>query len=270
MNSESDFLHQELKLKGVTLQLLWEEYCENVVEQAYSYSQFCSLYRDWQLKLKTSMRQTRRAGEKMFVDYAGHTIPIINSVTGEITPAQIFVAVLGASNYCYAEATLSQTLPDWINSHVRAFEFFGGVPQIVVPDNLKSGVTKACRYEPEINSTYAEMAAHYNVAVIPARPRKPKDKAKVEVGVQVVTRWILARLRKQKFFSLAELNRAIDGLVGGLNHRPFKKLPGCRRSAFEAIDQPALRPLPAEQYVYAEWKKVRVNIDYHVEIDGHY
>jgi transposase len=264
------YLHQELKRKGVTLQLLWEEYSDQYNESAYSYSQFCSLYREWREKLKTSMRQTHRAGEKMFVDYAGQTVPIVNSVTGEVAEAQIFVAVLGASNYSYAEATLSQSLPDWIGSHVRAFEFFGGVPQLVVPDNLKSGVTRACRYEPEINQTYAEMAAHYQTAVIPARPRKPKDKAKVEVGVQIVERWILARLRKQTFFSLAELNRAIIALVGGLNYRPFKKLPGCRRSAFETIDRPALRPLPADRYIYAEWKKVRVNIDYHVEIDGHY
>lgn len=267
---EFDYIHQELKKKSVTLQLLWEEYAETHPVNAYSYSQFCRLYGEYKQKLKTSMRQTHRAGEKMFVDYAGQTVSIVNAVTGEVREAQVFVAVMGASSYCYAEATWTQTMADWIFSHVKAFEFFGGVPQIVVPDNLKSAVTKACRYEPELNRSYADMASHYEVAIIPARPFKPKDKAKVEVSVQVVERWILARLRKETFFSLSELNRAIKALIGGLNTRPFKKLSGSRHSLFEAIDKPALRPLPAKPYEYAEWKKVRVNIDYHIEIEGHY
>ncbi|MDU8471649.1 IS21-like element ISPsy40 family transposase, partial [Pseudomonas syringae pv. actinidiae] len=184
--------------------------------------------------------------------------------------AQIFVAVLGASSYTFAEATWSQKLPDWLGSHVRCFAFFGGTTQILVPDNLRSGVTKAHRYEPDINPSYRDLAEHYGVAVLPARSRKPKDKAKVEVGVQVVERWILAVLRNRQFFSLGELNTAISLLLERLNHKPFKKLPGSRRSAFESIDQPALQGLPEHPYVYAEWKKVRVHIDYHVEVDGHF
>jgi len=263
-------IHQELKKKGVTLQLLWEEYRARDPEHSYRYAQFCVHYRTYRDSLARSLRQTHRAGEKLFVDYAGQTVPIIDGDSGEIHTAQIFVAVLGASNYTYAEATWTQQLPDWIGSHVRAFTFLGGVTALLIPDNLKSGVTRACRYEPELNPTYADLAAHYGVAVIPARPYKPKDKAKVEVGVHIVERWILARLRHQQFFSLNALNQAIGALLQNLNDRPFKKLPGCRRAAFEAIDRPALRPLPATAYVYAEWKKARVSIDYHIEIDRHY
>ncbi len=263
-------MHQELKKKGVTLQLLWEEYRARHPEHSYRYAQFCVHYRTYRDSLARSLRQTHRAGEKLFVDYAGQTVPVVDGRTGEIHPAQIFVAVLGASNYTYAEATWTQQLPDWIGAHGRAFTFIGGVTALLIPDNLKSGVTRACRYEPDINPTYADLAAHYGVAVIPARPYKPKDKAKVEVGVQIVERWILARLRHQQFFSLNELNQAIGELLQHLNARPFKKLPGCRRSAFEALDRPALKPLPATPYEYAEWKKARVNIDYHIEIDRHY
>jgi transposase len=197
-------------------------------------------------------------------------VPVIDRHTGEVEDAEIFVAVLGASNYTYAEATLTQSLPDWIGSHVRAFNYFGSLPAIVVPDNLKSGVHQAHRYEPELNPTYAEMAAHYGTTVLPTRVAKPRDKAKVEAGVLVVERWILARLRNRRFFSLAELNAAIAELLEVLNDRPFKKLPGTRRSLFETLDRPAMRPLPARPYEYAEWKKVRVNIDYHVAIDKHY
>jgi len=184
--------------------------------------------------------------------------------------AQIFVAVLGASNYTYAEATWTQTLPDWIGAHVRAFAFLGGVPRIVVPDNLRAGVTKACRYEPELNPTYAALAQHYGVAVIPARVRKPRDKAKVEAGVLLVERWILARLRHQPFFSLVDLNTAIAACLAHLNSRPFKKLSGCRRTQFHTVDAPALQPLPTDPYVYAEWRTARVNIDSHLEVEGHY
>jgi len=263
-------MHQALKKKGVTLQLLWEEYRAAQGERGYRYAQFCVHYRAYRESLARSLRQTHRAGERLFVDYAGQTVPIIDGGSGEIHPAQIFVAVLGASNYTYAEATWTQQLPDWIGSHVRAFTFIGGVTALLIPDNLRSGVSRACRYEPDLNPTYADMAAHYGVAVIPARPYKPKDKAKVEVGVQILERWILARLRHQSFFSLAALNGAIRELLKDLNDRPFKKLPGCRRSAFESLDKPALKPLPATPYEYAEWKKARVNIDYHVEIAGHY
>ena len=264
-------VHQELKRKGVTLQLLWQEYREgNAGLRTYGYSQFCERYRRWANSLQRSLRQTHHVGEKLFVDYAGQTVPIIDPLTGEINAAQIFVAVLGCSNYTFAEATLSQQLPDWLGSHVRCFEFMGGTTAACVPDNLKSAVDKACRYEPEINRSYAELAVHYGIVVLPARPYKPKDKAKAEVAVQIVERWILAVLRKHQFFSLAALNTAISGLLVHLNTKPFKKLPGSRLSAFQALDQPALRALPARRYEYAEWKQARVNIDYHIEYAGHY
>jgi len=262
-------IHTELKRKGVTRLLLWEEYAA-AHPDGYGYTQFCVLYRDWRSRLKLSMRQTHRAGEKLFVDYCGPTVAVVNVATGEVREAQVFVAVLGASNYTYAEATWTQSLPDWISSHTRAFAFFGGTPQLVIPDNLKSGVTRACRYEPLLNTSYAEMLAHYGTAAMPARPYKPQDKAKVEVGVQVVERWILARLRHHTFFSLFDLNLTIRHLLSRLNERPFKKLSGTRRSQFEAIDRPALSALPLHAYEYAEWKRARVNIDYHVEVAGHY
>ncbi len=262
-------VNQEFRRKGVTLQLLWDEY-KAVNPKGFQYSWFCDSYRHWLGKVDVVMRQTHRAGEKLFIDYAGQTVPVIDLTTGEVVEAQIFVAVLGASNYTYAEATWTQALPDWIGSHVRAFSYFGSLPAIVVPDNLKSGVHLAHRYEPELNPTYAEMGQHYGVAIIPTRSAKPRDKAKVENGVLVVERWILARLRNRQFFSLIELNAAIAELLEALNNRPFKKLPGSRRSMFESLDRPAMQPLPATPYEYAEWKKVRVNIDYHVAIDKHY
>lgn len=262
-------LNKELRRKGVTLFLLWQEY-KAVYPDGYQYSWFCELYREWASKLDVSMRQTHKAGEKMFVDYAGHTLPITNPETGEIREAQVFVATLGASSYTFAETTWTQTLPDWIGSHTRAFSFFGGVTGILVPDNLKSGVSTPCRYEPGLNRTYMDMAAHYGTAIIPARANKPKDKAKVESSVLVAERWILARLRNRAFFSLSEANAAIAELLTQLNDRPFQKLPGSRREMFETLDKPALKQLPASSYTYAEWKKARVNIDYHVEMDGHY
>jgi transposase len=263
-------VHEQLRIKGVTRQLLWEEYCFSAREQAYGYTQFCVLYNRWRKRLRVSMRQIHRPGEKLFVDYCGKTVPIINAATGEVSEVQIFVAVLGASNYTYAEATRSQKLEDWVASHTRAFAFLGGVPQLVVPDNLRSAVTKACRYEPLLNQTYEEMLRHYNTVALPARPYKPKDKAKAEVGVQVVTRWILARLRNQQFFSVFELNLQIRRLLDELNTREFKRLPGTRRSQFEAIDKPALQALPSAPYEYSEWKKARVSIDYHIEIERHF
>jgi transposase len=262
-------VHRELKRKGVTLFLLWQEY-KATTPEGLQYSQFCAAYRQWAATLDLVMRQSHQAGEKLFVDYAGQTMPVVHPLTGEVHAASIFIAVLGASNYTFAEATWSQSLPDWIGSHVRAFETLGGVPQIIVPDNLKAAVSRGHRYEPILNRTYADLAQHYGVAVVPARAARPRDKAKVEVGVQVVERWILARLRHHTFFSLTALNTAITDLRGDLNRRPFKKLPGSRQSVFESLDRPALRPLPAQPYEYAEWKLVRVNIDYHVEVDGHY
>jgi len=262
-------VHRELRGKSVTLTLLWHEY-KSAHPEGYQYSWFCDQYRAWAGKLDVVMRHEHRAGEKLFVDYAGQTAEVVDRRTGEIRQAQIFVAVLGASNYTYAEATWTQQLPDWIGSHVRAFEFLGGSSEILVPDNLRSGVSKAHRYEPDLNPTYADLAKHYGVAVLPARVRKPRDKAKAEAGVLLVERWILAVLRHRTFFSLAELNQEIARLLERLNTRPFKKLPGTRRELFEQLDRPALQPLPVQAYEFAEWKKVRVNIDYHVEVDGHY
>jgi transposase len=269
---EPDFtsIHAELqKHKHLTLQMVWEEH-RATHPQGYRYSRFCELYQRWRRQLEVVLRQEHRAGEKLFVDYAGATIPVQDPSTGDKREAQLFVAVLGASNYTFAEATWTQGLADWIGSHMRALEFLKGVPEIVVPDNLKSGVTKTCRYEPGVNITYEEMAQHYGVAVVPARPRKPRDKAKVEAGVLIVERWILAALRKRTFFSLGAVNEAIAELLTRLNERPFRKREGSRKSLFETVDQPALRPLPAERYQYGEWKTARVNIDYHVEVDRHF
>ena len=262
-------VHEELKGKNVTLSLVWQEYRDQQAD-AYQYSRFCELYGAWRGQVDLCMRQVHRPGEKLFVDYCGTTVPVVNAETGEVREAQIFVAVWGASSYTFAEATWSQGLADWIGSHVRAFEFAGGLTELVIPDNLRSGVTRACRYEPELNPTYQDLAVHYGVAVMPARVRKPRDKAKVEAGVQLVQRWILARLRHRRFFSLPELNQAIRDLLGPLNDRPFRKIPGSRRSLFDSVERPALRPLPGERFTYAEWKKARVHIDYHVEVDGHY
>ena len=260
-------IHQELKRKGVTLQLLWAEYVARHGERAYRYSRFCDIYREWRARQKRSMRQPHRAGEKAFIDYAGPTVPIVDRHTGEVREAQVFVGVLGASSYTYAEATWTQSLPDWIGSHQRMLKYFGGVPELLVPDNLKAAVTRASRYAPQINATYAEMATHYGTAVLPARPYKPKDKAKAEVAVQVVERWILARLRHRTFFSLAELNAAIAELLVELNERPFQGRTESRRDLFEALDRPALKALPQDDYEYAEWRKAKPGIDYHVEVD---
>jgi len=262
-------VHRELRRPGVTLQLLWEEY-RSTYPEGYGYSRYCDLMRAWEGRLSPTMRQLHVAGERMFVDYAGKTLELIEPATGELRVCQLFVAVLGASNYTYAEATFTQSLVDWIGSHVRAFSFFSGVASLTVSDNLKSGVIKACFYEPSVNRTYADMAAHYGTAIVPARPRKPRDKAKVEVGVQVATRWITAKLRNRRFFSLTELNGAIRELLTPLNERVTRHLGASRRSLFEEIERPALKKLPVEPYVYAEWTKCKVGIDYHVEVDKYY
>lgn len=263
-------LHQELKLPGVTLQLLWEEYSAAAGERAYRYSAFCEKYRAWARRLKRSMRQVHPGGERLFVDYAGQTVAVVDAATGEIRRAQVFVAVLGASNYTYACATWQQTASDWVASIIAALEFFGGVPRLLVPDQPRALIANPDAYEPTTARLMQELGEHYGVAVLPARPGRPQDKAKVEVGVQVVERWILARLRHRRFFSLSELNEAIAVLLGELNLRPFKRLPGCRRSAFEALDAPALQALPAQPMVLAQFKSARVNIDYHVAFEGHY
>jgi transposase len=262
-------IHRELKRPGVTLQLLWQEYREQH-PSGYAYSRFCDLHRAWEKLVSPTMRQTHIAGERMFVDYAGTKLQVIASTTGEILTAELFVAVLGASSLTYAEATWTQSLPDWTGSHTRAFSYFGGVTAMIVSDNLKSGITKACFYEPNVNRTYQEMADHYDTAIVPARPKKPRDKAKVEAGVQVATRWVIAKIRKRTFFSLAELNAAIRDCVEQINNRVTRHLGASRRSLFEEIERSALKSLPTTEYVFAQWKQCRAGIDYHVEIDKHY
>jgi transposase len=262
-------VHSELNRAGVTLQLLWEEY-RTVHRDGYGYTQFCELYKRWKLRLSPTMRQRHVAGERLFVDYAGKTLELIDGITGEVGPAQLFVSSLGASSLTYAEATLTQSLSDWIGSHTRAFSFYGGVAAMTVPDNLKSGITKACFYEPSVNRTYAEMAAHYGTAIVPARPYRPRDKSKVESAVQVATRWIIAKLRNRQFFSLADLNAAIRDCVTTLNDRQSRHLGTSRRALFEELERLALKPLPVEPYIFAEWKECRVGLDYHVEIEKHY
>jgi transposase len=262
-------IHRELRKKGVTLQLLWLEYKEQFPE-GYQHTQFCEYYNRWSKTLDISLRQEHRAGEKMFIDFAGKTVPIVDPLTGEITEAQIFVAVLGASNYTYAEALPSQSLPFWIKAHIHAFEYFQGVTEILIPDNLRSGVTRACRYEPDLNPVYLSLAQHYGTAIIPARPGKPKDKAKAEAGVLLVTRWILAALRHHTFFSIKELNDRIKELLERLNTRKFKKLTSSRRELFDTLDKPSLKPLPAERYRYIDFKRPTVNIDYHVDVEGNF
>lgn len=262
-------VHKELRRQGVTLLLLWEEYRGEHVD-GYGYSRFCDLYRAWLKTVSATMRQTHAAGEKLFVDWAGATMPVFDMGTGEERRAHIFVAVLGASNYTYAEARWSEALPEWIGAHVNAFAAIGGVTGAVVCDNLKAGVTATCRYEPGINRTYQDLATHYGTAILPTRPRKPRDKAKVEVAVLIIERYVLARLRKQRFFSLVELNAAIRQIVADLNARVMRKLGVSRRELLETIERPVLKELPSEPYQYAEWRKCRVAPDYHVEIERHY
>jgi transposase len=264
---DMEWIHRELrKSKNVTLQLLWGEYKQTHAD-GLQYSQFCARYRKWRDKLDLPMRQTHVAGEKMFVDFSGEKIPIVNLKTGDTYQAELFVAVLGASSYTYVEACRSQDLPSWIQAHCNAFQFFGGVSSIIVPDNLKSGVKDANYYEPDANPTYLEMAEHYDTVIIPARPYKSRDKAKAENGVLQVERWIIAALRNQVFTNLADVNAAVSELREQLNNRPFQKLEGTRRSLFEELERPALKSLPKERYVFAQWRKAKVNIDYHIEVD---
>jgi transposase len=264
-------VHRELKRKHVTLSIVWEEYIA-AEPSGYRYSRFCELYRTWEGRLSVTMRQSHAAGDKLFVDYAGDGVPVvIDRLTGERRHAQIFVAVLGASNFTYAQATWTQGLADWISGHAGAFEAIGGVPALLVPDNTKVAVIKACLYDPQINRTYAEMAAHYGTAILPARPRRPRDKAKVEQAVLIVERWLLGRLRHHIFHSLADVNEAISKLLTRLNEeRPIRRLGVTRRKLLEEIDRPALKALPASPYVFAEWRIRRVSIDYHIEVEAHY
>ena len=262
-------MHAELsKRKSLTLRQLWREYREAHAD-GYGYSQYCELYREWKARRSPVMLQEHKAGEKLFVDYAGQTVPVRDAESGAERAAQVFVAVLGASSYCYAEASWGQGEESWLGSHVRALKFFGGSPEILIPDNLKSGVTRASRYEPVVNRAYKELARHYGMAVVPARPYRPRDKAKVEAGVQLVERSVLEALRARRFESLAECNAAIRELVDEINLRPFQQRDGTRRALFEELDRPRLRPLPARAYEYAAWSRARVNVDYHVAVDGH-
>ena len=262
-------LHEELKRRGVTLMLLWLEYRANEPD-GFGYSRFCGLYGDWRRSVSATMRQTHAAGEKLFVDFAGDTVAVFDPLTGDTRQAHIFVSPLGASNFTYAEARWSEGLPDWIGVHVGALAAIGGVPKAVVCDNLKAAVTKASRYEPGVNRTYQDLATHYGFAILPTRVRKPRDKAKVEVAVQIVQRFVLARLRNRRFFSLDDLNIAIRECVADLNAKIMRKLGKSRRELLETIERPALKALPTEPYRYAEWKRARVAPDYHVEIAGHF
>ena len=259
-------IHRALKShKGTTLQLLWGEYLEQHPD-GYQYSRFCDLYRQWCARIDVVLRQRYRGGEKVFVDYAGPRFEVVDQDSGEVREVMVFVGVLAASNYTFVDLTWSRSLPDWVLSHVRMFEFFGGAPELVIPDNEKAAVRKASRYEPRLNRTYQELAAHYGTAVLPARPRRPTDKAKAETGCQIVERQIMAPLRNHTFFSLDELRGEVEPLLEALNEKPFQKLPGSRRSWFEEVDVPALKPLPSERYEYAEWRKSMVNIDYHIQV----
>jgi transposase len=266
---EWSYIHRELKRRGVTLLLLWEEYRAEHAD-GYGYSRFCDLYGDWRKTLSPTMRQAHGPAEKLFVDFAGDTAAVLDAATGEERRVQIFVAVLGASNYTFAQARWTQGLPDWIGAHVDALSAIGGVPKAIVCDNLKAGVTATCRYEPGINRTYQDLAEHYGTAILPTRPRKPRDKAKVEGAVLIIERYVLARLRNRRFFSLAELNAAIREIVADLNAKIMRKLGVSRNELLAQIDRPALKPLPSQPYQYAEWKRCRVAPDYHVEIADHY
>lgn len=262
-------VHAEYQRSGVTLQLLFEEY-RVLFPAGYGYTQFCDYYNRWLGTRGLTLRQVHVAGAKAFVDWSGNRPFVIDPATGEAVPCELFVAVLGASNYTFACATRTQQIPDWISCHVRALAFFGGVPRALVPDQLKSGVSRSCRYEPEVQRAYADLARHYGTVIIPARPMKPRDKAKVESGVLVVQRWILARLRNQRFFSLAELNARIAELVADLNLRLMRKYGTTRRALLDSVERTALQPLPAEPFELATWKRAKVHVDYHIEVDRHY
>jgi transposase len=262
-------MHLELRRRGVTLALLHVEYL-TAHPDGLRYTAFCTRYREWHKRQSPVMRQVHVAGDKLFVDYAGMRPRIVDPVTGEVTDVELFVAVLGASNYTFAEATRTQQVPDFIGSVTRALAFLGGVPRAIVPDQLKSAVVTSCRYDPGVQRSTAELARHYDTTILPARPRSPRDKAKVEVGVQVAERWLLARIRNETFSSLGALNARLADLVRELNHRPMRTYKASRRELFERLDKPALTPLPAEPFEVSAWKKVALNVDYHVAYDGHF
>jgi transposase len=263
------YIHQELSRKGVTLLLLWQEY-RRAQPEGYGYSRFCELYQRWADTLEPVLRQVHEPGEKMFVDWAGQTVPIHNAQDGSVSAAHLFVAVLGASNKTFVEAFENEQLAAWIAAHCHAWGFFKGVSRITVPDNLKTGVIRPCRYEPLLHRSYQELAEHYGTAIIPARKKKPRDKAKVEGGVLIAERQILAVLRDQRFFNVGELNQAIVPLLSQLNERPFQKLEGSRNSWFETRERDQLLPLPTMPFELGTWLKAKVNIDYHVSVENHF
>jgi transposase len=260
-------VHEQLRRKGVTLQLLWREY-RQVHPEGYERSQFCQLYRDWAKTLDPVLRQVHEPGQRLFVDWAGLKVPI-HDPEGSVSQASVFVAVLGFSNQTYVEAFPNEKLEHWIAAHCHAFRYYGGLARVLVPDNPKSAVIRPCRYEPVLQRAYQEMAAHYGVVILPARVKKPRDKAKAETGVQIAERELLAPLRDRRFFSVAELNQALRPLLDQLNARPFQKLEGSRRDWFESREKPALLPLPAAPFELATWTKATVNIDYHAVVDYH-
>lgn len=262
-------LHVELRRRGVTLALLHVEYL-GAHPDGLRYTAFCDRYRAWQKRHSPVMRQVHIAGDKLFVDYSGMKPRLVDPVTGEVTEVELFVAVLGASNFTYAEATRTQQVADFIGSVSRTLTFLGGVPRAIVPDQLKSAVITACRYDPGVQRSTAELARHYETTILPARPKSPRDKAKVEVGVQVAERWLLARIRNETFSSLGALNARLTELVRGLNDRTMRTYKASRRELFERLDRPALSPLPATSFEVSAWKKVALNIDYHVAYDGHF
>src|SRR5919199_1154907 len=263
-------LHEQLRThKHLTLQLLWEEY-RQAQPDGYGYSRFCELYNQYRRKLDVVLRQNHVPGEKMFVDWAGDTIPIYDRSSDQIGAACVFVSVLGFSSYTYAEATANEQMEAWLGAHMHALEYYGGAPRLVIPDNTKTGVTKACRYDPDLNPTYQDMALHYGMGVVPARPFRPRDKAKVESAVLIAERWILAALRHRRFFSVAEANTAVGQLLERLNHRPFRKREGSRASLFAEVERAAVRSLPAERFDLSQWSRAKVNIDYHVAVDTNF
>jgi len=263
------YIHSELAKAGVTLRLLWEEYKRDY-QNGHQYSQYCFYYQKWKKTLKVYMRQNHIAGERLFVDYSGKKPCIVNRFTGEIVEVELFVMCWGYSHYIYAEAQENQQINNWLMGHIRAFNFFGCVSKLIVPDNYKGAVTKAHRYDPDVNPAYTDLAKHYGIGVLPARAYHPKDKAKVENSVLIVQRWILARLRNQVFHSIVELNSAIRKLLGDLNNRQMQKLKKSRLELFLSVDKPNARPLPQTAHVIREWFSPSINIDYHIEVEKRY
>jgi transposase len=262
-----EYIFCEMKKKSVTLMLLWEEYKEKHPD-GIMYTQFCERYRNFKKNNKISMHKEHKAGGEVEVDWAGDTMSYVEPQTGKIRSAYIFVAVLPASSYPFAYAYGDMKTSNWIDAHVRAYEYFGGVPKVTIPDNTKTAVINADRVDPVLNKSYSEMAKHYRTTLIPARAGRPKDKAADENMVGNVSRRIIAALRNRQFFSLYEINQAISEELMKLINRPFQKLEGNRLSAFEKIDKPFLQPLPTTKYEYSEWKETKVQFNYHVDFDG--